>query len=185
LVRLLDRSTLPPNQVRAIMQGLIRGDGGHALPFLGQVSLGELGTYLQNVLLRDTDQMSMAHALEVRVPFLDHELVEFALGVSDRDKYPHGPKKLLVDALGDLLPREIVDRPKMGFTLPWELWMRGELCSFCEDRIARLGRRPVFRPGAVEALWKRFLNRDPRVNWSRLWSLVVLEDWLERHGMEI
>lgn len=61
--------------------------------------------------------MSMAHALEVRAPFLDHELVEFVLGVNDQHKFPHTPKQLLVDSLGDLLPREIVDRPKMGFTL--------------------------------------------------------------------
>ena len=184
LVRLLRRDTLPPNRVGAIMHALVRRDGGHALPFLSQVSLGELASYLQHVLLRDTDQMSMAHALEVRVPFLDHELVEFVLGVSDRNKYPHGPKKLLVDSLGDLLPREIVDRPKMGFTLPWELWMRNELRAFCEERIVRLGRREAFRPGAVELLWQRFLRNDPRVNWSRIWSLVVLEDWCGRHGLD-
>ncbi len=185
LVGLMDRGTLPPNAVQAIMTRLIRQDGGHRLPFLSQVSVGELSTYLQNVLLRDTDQMSMAHALEVRVPFLDHELVEYVLGVGDRLKYPHSPKKLLVDALGDLLPREIVDRPKMGFTMPWEIWMRGELRSFCEDRIHRLDAREAFRTGAIRGLWQRFLTSDPRVNWSRLWSLVVLEDWLERHGMEL
>ncbi|MCB0786567.1 MAG: hypothetical protein KDC02_20465, partial [Flavobacteriales bacterium] len=73
----------------------MREHGGHALPFLSQVSLGELATYLVNVLLRDTDQMSMAHALEVRVPFLDHELVSYVLGVRDGLKYPHSPKRLL------------------------------------------------------------------------------------------
>lgn len=183
LVDLLARGTLPPNRVQAIMHALIRKDGGHALPFLSQVSLGELSTYLQNVLLRDTDQMSMAHALEVRVPFLDHELVEFVLGVRDVYKYPHSPKRLLVGALGDLLPAEVVDRPKMGFTLPWALWMKGGLKDFCGTRIMALDARPFFRPGKVEALWQRFLAGDPRTNWSRLWDLVVLEDWLERHGV--
>jgi len=184
LVRLLDRSTLPRDRVGEIMKGFIRDDGGYALPFLSQVSVGELSTYLQNVLLRDTDQMSMAHALEVRVPFLDHELIEFVLGVDDRHKYPHTPKRLLVDSLGDLLPREVVDRPKMGFTLPWEVWMRGEIRSFCEARLAGLGKRPMFRRGAVEGLWQRFLRGDQRMNWSRIWTLVVLEDWLHRHGIE-
>lgn len=184
LVRLLDRGTLPPNSVRAIMKDLIRTDAGYALPFLSQVSLGELGTYLQHVLLRDTDQMSMAHALEVRVPFLDHELVEFVLGVDDGRKYPHTPKQLLVASLGDLLPREIVDRPKMGFTLPWAIWMRGELRTFCEERLELLGQRPQFRNEAVDVMWRRFLAEDPRTNWSRVWSLVVLGDWLERHGIE-
>ncbi|MBK8228220.1 MAG: asparagine synthase (glutamine-hydrolyzing) [Flavobacteriales bacterium] len=184
LRQLLKRDSLPAKSASSVMRGLIRDDAGHALPFLSQVSLGELSTYLQSVLLRDTDQMSMAHALEVRVPFLDHELVEFVLGVSDAQKYPHSPKQLLVDSLGDLLPAEIVNRPKMGFTLPWELWMRNELRAFCEERIARLDARPEFRSGAAVNQWRRFLAGDKRVNWSRLWSLVVLGDWLERHGIE-
>ena len=154
------------------------------MPLLSQVSLGELATYLQHVLLRDTDQMSMAHALEVRVPFLDHELVSYVLGVSDAHKYPHGPKPLLVDALGDLLPAEIVDRPKMGFTLPWAHWMRNELRDFCGKRMAALALREPFRKTAVERLWKRFLAGDARVPWGRVWYLVVLEDWLARHGID-
>lgn len=184
LARIVAAAPLPANRVRSILNGIIRRDGGHALPLLSQVSLGELSTYLQHVLLRDTDQMSMAHALEVRVPFLDHDLVEFVLGVSDQAKYPHTPKKLLVDSLGDLLPSEIVHRPKMGFVLPWEPWMRGELRSFCEAHLQRLAVWPQFRPGAVMELWNRFLLGDPRVNWSRLWSLVVLEDWAHRNGIE-
>lgn len=184
LVELISRDRLPDKRVTGILRGLIRDDGGHALPFLSQVSLGELSTYLQNVLLRDTDQMSMAHALEVRVPFLDHDLVEFALGVNDRVKYPHSPKKLLVESLGDLLPPEVVNRPKMGFTLPWEQWMRNELRDFCESRITKLGARAEFRQNAVLALWNRFLAHDKRMNWSRVWNLVVLADWLERNGIE-
>lgn len=184
LVRLLQRPQLPANRVAAILHELIRTDGGHALPFLSQVSVGELSTYLQNVLLRDADQMSMAHALEVRVPFLDHELVEFVLGVGDGLKYPTYPKRLLVESLGDLLPKEVVHRPKMGFTLPWELWMRAELRPFCEERLTRLGQRPEFRQEGVQALWQAFLRCDRRTNWSRIWNLVVLQDWLERHGIE-
>ncbi|MBL7957184.1 MAG: asparagine synthase (glutamine-hydrolyzing) [Flavobacteriales bacterium] len=184
LMRFLSMERLPANRVREVMHGLIRTDGGHALPFLSQVSLGEISTYMRNVLLRDADQMSMAHALEVRVPFLDHDLVEFVLGVGDAVKYPHSPKHLLVGSLGDLLPYEVVDRPKMGFTLPWEAWMRNDLKTFCEDRLFRLQTRDVFRPGALMTLWRRFLSNDPRVNWSRVWSLVVLGDWLDRHGME-
>jgi asparagine synthase (glutamine-hydrolysing) len=184
LRELLLRDKLPANQAARILRDIIRGDKGHALPFLSQVSLGELATYLQSVLLRDADQMSMAHALEVRVPFLDHELVEFVLGVNDRLKYPHTPKQLLVDSLGDLLPREVVDRPKMGFTLPWELWMRNELKGFCTERLAVLEARPEFRLGAVSDSWSRFLKGDGRMNWSRLWSLVVLGDWLKRHNIE-
>lgn len=184
LVALLARDTLPADRVQRIMHGIIREDGGHTLPMLSQVSLGELSTYLQHVLLRDTDQMSMAHALEVRVPFLDHHLVAFVLGVGDMYKYPQTPKRLLTDAMGDLLPEEVTQRPKMGFTMPWEVWMRGELRPFCEQRLHRLSSGGLFRPGAVDGLWRAFLKHDPRVNWSRLWSLVTLADWMERQGMQ-
>ncbi len=181
---IMQQRILPPNAVRSIMHRLIRESGGHDLPFLGQVSLGELSTYLPNVLLRDTDQMSMAHALEVRVPFLDHELVEFVIGVSDRLKFPHTPKQLLVNSLGDLLPPEIVHRRKMGFVLPWEKWMHNELREFCGERLKQLGKRQMFKPGSIEALWNSFLNGDRRTGWFRLWSLVVLEDWLQRHAID-
>lgn len=183
LAGLLRRDQLPVNAVHALVHELLADARTRDLPVLAQVSVAELGTYLQNVLLRDTDQMSMAHALEVRVPFLDHDLVEYVLAVDDRLKFPRTPKQLLTDALGDLLPHEVVHRPKMGFTLPWEVWMRGELKDLCRQALERLDAHPQFRPGAVMALWERFMQHDPQVNWSRLWSLVVLGDWMERHGM--
>jgi asparagine synthase (glutamine-hydrolysing) len=149
---------------------------------LRRVSIYEIGTYMQNVLLRDTDQMSMAHALEVRVPFLDYTLVEYVLSLPDYAKPLHPPKHLLVEALRDLLPREIVDRPKMGFTLPWELWLKNELNDFCAQHLRRLGQRRWFDAEGVERLWQSFLRGDPQVSWSRLWPLVVLEYWLEHNG---
>lgn len=184
LSALLSSGTLPPDRVASIAHDLLHGRGGGELPILTQVSLLEICTYMQNVLLRDTDQMSMAHALEVRVPFLDHELVEFVLGVSDAVKFPRSPKELLTSSLGDLLPREIIDRPKMGFTLPWKRWMQEDLRSFCEERITRLGRRGVFDAVALLALWRSFLADPTRTSWARLWYLVVLEDWMERNGVE-
>jgi asparagine synthase (glutamine-hydrolysing) len=184
LLRLARLRPLPRDRVHAIARGLVRGDGGHRLPLLGQVSICELSTYLQHVLLRDTDQMSMAHALEVRVPFLDHGLVRFVLGLSDRQKLGAGPKPLLVEALDGLLPTEIVRRPKMGFTLPWPHWMKHELKAFCAERISSLGQREPFRREALDRMWGRFLAGDPNVPWGRVWYLVVLEDWLARHGME-
>ncbi|MED5335551.1 MAG: asparagine synthetase B family protein, partial [Bacteroidota bacterium] len=113
------------------------------LPVLSRISLAEMHTYMQHVLLRDTDQMSMAHALEVRVPFLDHRLVETALAIGDPVKFPHTPKALLTAALGDRLPREIIDRPKMGFTLPWEIWMNGPLEATCQAGLNALVQRDL------------------------------------------
>jgi asparagine synthase (glutamine-hydrolysing) len=151
------------------------------LPLLSQVSVMEMATYMQHVLLRDTDQMSMAHALEVRVPFLDHELVELVLGLPDRIKYPRTPKQLLVESLGDLLPAEIVNRPKMGFALPFAHWMKHELRDFCHGKVQRLAERPQFNGSVVRAYWDDFLAGKQTISWSRLWLLVVLEHWLEKN----
>jgi asparagine synthase (glutamine-hydrolysing) len=150
---------------------------------LSAVSIAEINTYLQNVLLRDTDQMSMAVALEVREPFLDYKLLDFVLSIQDSYKFPHTPKKLLTDSLGDLLPNEIVDRKKMGFTLPWQSWMKNELKAFCEVNIVALDQKGIFNRSAVKLLWDKFLASDPTVTWSRVWHLVVLNKWLDDHGI--
>jgi len=151
---------------------------------LSKISLYEMQTYMQNVLLRDADQMSMAVALEVRVPFLDYQLVEFVLGVKDEYKFPHTPKKLLIDSLGDLLPDEIVNRPKMGFTLPWKDWLKGDLREFCEDNIIQFSKRSFVNREAILIIWNRFLNNDPKITWSRIWHLVVLNNWINTHHIE-
>ena len=182
---LLDQSILPRNVVaQMVNEQLELGTKGYELPFLSRVTLAEVYSYMQNVLLRDTDQMSMAHALEVRVPFLDHQLFEYVTGIPDQYKYPHTPKKLLVDALGNLLPSEIVNRPKMGFTFPWKHWLKNELSNFCEKHISHLASRAGFNKKAVLMLWQRFLKDDPGVTWSRVWYLVVLENWLIENQIE-
>lgn len=154
------------------------------LPLLSQVSSAEIENYMQHILLRDTDQMSMAHALEVRVPFLDHKLVEFVLSVPDSMKYPTYPKKLLVESLGDLLPDELVNRKKMGFTFPWELWLRNELSGFCREKLEFLESTEIFLPGSLIKLHERFTKQDNTVIWAHIWLLVILGDWMERNGVK-
>lgn len=151
---------------------------------ISQVSIAEISTYMQNVLLRDTDQMSMANALEVRVPFIDYTLVEYVLGIPDNYKSTISPKKLLVDAMGDLLPSEVVNRPKMGFTLPWKHWMKKELKSFCEEKMIALSKRSLFNEQEVRQMWLNFLSDYPATTWSRIWHLVVLENWLQENNIE-
>lgn len=152
---------------------------------LSAVGMAEISTYMQNVLLRDTDQMSMAHALEIRVPFLDYELVEYVMGLPDQYKIPVTPKKLLVDALGDLLPPEIVNRPKMGFTLPWKNWLKSDFKALCEKNINELGKNPHFDATELNTLWQRFLRDDPFITWSRIWYLVVLQHWINENKIEV
>lgn len=153
-------------------------------PF-SQVSVGEISTYTQNVLLRDTDQMSMAHSLEVRVPFFDHTLVEYALSLPDQVKEPVYPKKLLVDAMGDLLPHDLVHRKKMGFVFPWAEWLRNELADLCATRMGQLDQTGLFQPGEVRRIWERFEKHDKEIHWIKVWLLVVLQDWMEKNGVNV
>ncbi|MBL7892588.1 MAG: asparagine synthase (glutamine-hydrolyzing) [Bacteroidia bacterium] len=183
IAKLVNTSGMQSNEVQKLAQNVISGIQKPGF-VLSTVSLLEIMSYMQNVLLRDTDQMSMASALEVRVPFLDYELVEYVLSLNDDIKYPHTPKKLFVDAMGDLLPPEIVNRPKMGFTFPWQGWLKNDLKQFCEERIHSLAKRPMFNEKEVVSLWKRFLNDDKRIIWSRIWYLVVLENWLIENNIE-
>jgi asparagine synthase (glutamine-hydrolysing) len=151
-----------------------------------RVSFAEAQTYMHDVLLRDTDQMSMAHGLEARVPLLDHLLVELVMALPDSVKQPGNvPKRLLVESLGGLLPDSIVKRPKRGFTLPFDPWMRGPLRSFCEERLGDRGLsgRGIFKPAQIQSLWDSFLSGGHDVSWARLWILVVLDSWLDRHGL--
>lgn len=150
-----------------------------AFPLLSQVSLAEINTYTRSTLLMDTDQMSMAHALEVRVPFFDHELIEYALSIPDRLKRPSYPKQLLVESLGDLLPGEIVHRPKKGFVFPWKDWLKADLRSFADQHLLALMDRPWIQADAVRQKWQAFLRNDPKVQWPEIWTLVVLEAWLQ------
>lgn len=151
---------------------------------LSRISVAELSNYLPDVLLRDTDQMSMAHALEVRVPFLDYTLVEYVLGLSDEVKYPHTPKKLLTDSMKGLLPENITNRKKMGFTFPWNVWMRKELKSFCEENINSLSERDYFNKDNLQSLWKDFLKESPNCPWYKIWHLVVLENWIKENKID-
>jgi asparagine synthase (glutamine-hydrolysing) len=89
----------------------------------------EVNFYMANQLLKDTDFMSMRHSIEVRVPFLDHALVEYLSSLPVRLKLCGKPKNLLISAMGDDLPREVWDRPKMGFTFPMAEWLADEMNS--------------------------------------------------------
>jgi len=146
------------------------------------VSCLEAESYLVNTLLRDTDSMSMAHSLEVRVPFLDHPLVEFVTHLPQEVKLNKGtPKALLVAALEDLLPAEVVHQAKRGFTFPWEAWLRGPLKRTIQDGISELS--PALQ-GLVDSksaqnIWQSYL--DGKTTWSRPWSLYVLNEWTKRN----
>jgi asparagine synthase (glutamine-hydrolysing) len=153
-----------------------------ALDPINRVSYLESRCYMLNTLLRDSDFMSMSQGLEVRVPLIDHRLAKAVLGIPGKQKLNGTPKKLLVGALGGALPEEIVHRPKRGFTLPFEDWMRQELRQEIEPVLhaRRINDGPlgVFLKGdEVRKIWTGFI--DGNVSWSRPWALYVLQRWCE------
>jgi asparagine synthase (glutamine-hydrolysing) len=145
------------------------------------ISWLELRSYMLNTLLRDTDGMSMCHSLEVRVPFLDAALVEYLLSLPESAKRGARPKALLIEALGDLLPQEIVAQQKRTFTFPWEHWLRGALGKRVAAGLAEWS--PALEPHLTgdfaQAVWKDFVAS--RTTWSRPWSLYVLNEWVKRN----
>lgn len=139
----------------------------------------ELLNYMAHTLLRDTDAMSMAHSLEVRVPLIDHKLVEFAARIPARLKLHNGRSKwVFAEALRDVLPAEVLNRPKRGFEMPVAAWMRGELRDVLEDvfSAASVGRRGLFRYEAARAVYDDFLAGNGP--YMRAWALATLELWM-------
>jgi len=130
-------------------------------------------------LLMKQDQMSMAASVESRVPFLDHELVEFAASIPA--KYATdglAGKFILKSAVEDLLPREIVYRKKMGFPTPWAYWLGGAQLDQLEHLLLepRTLERRYFRPEAVKALFAEH-RAGARDHGNRIWRLLNLELW--------
>jgi asparagine synthase (glutamine-hydrolysing) len=150
---------------------------------INRVSYLEARCYMLNTLLRDADFMSMAQGFEVRVPLIDHRLAEQLFAMPGAWKLDGvGPKPLLVGALGSALPEKIVHRPKRGFTLPFEHWLRDELRSDIEDTLHRTSEGPlgcVLDFDAVCQVWASF--QRGATSWSRPWSLCVLQRWCELH----
>ena len=144
--------------------------------FFQWISQAELRTYTHNQLLRDTDVMSMAHSLEVRVPLLDHRLVEAVLRLPEWvQRKGHGPKALLVDALGPDLPLLVRKRrDKMGFSFPLSLWILQQLKSFVIEALVDNTNtvKSILRPKSINRLKDSF--QSGKIHWSRPWALVTL-----------
>jgi asparagine synthase (glutamine-hydrolysing) len=143
-----------------------------------------LRTYLVDDLLVKTDRMSMAHGLELRSPFLDTQLVELALRLRPSLKVRGTSlKRVLREAVGDLLPDEILRRPKRGFGVPLDRWFREDLASYAAATVGVAGARikSHLAPQAVDALLSEHM--DGRANRGQaLWMLLTLEVFLRREG---
>jgi asparagine synthase (glutamine-hydrolysing) len=142
----------------------------------------DMRSYLTDNCLVKVDRMSMACSLEVRVPLLDHEVVELAFRLPDRLKVKGGATKPLLKRIAARrVPKECVYRPKEGFSMPMKHWLRGPLRSRMESLLddRRLREEGIFRPATVDRLKREHLNGQE--NHSHiLWSMMVFADWRER-----
>jgi asparagine synthase (glutamine-hydrolysing) len=147
---------------------------------MAELSWGEISHYMRDTLLRDSDAMSMVHSLELRVPFLDTPLVTRVLAYPAHIKFnPNRPKDLLLRATQDLLPEEIWNRPKMGFTLPMRTWMLGPLHNYCRDGLKVLTSDSLITTANADRVWADFECNT--LHWTAPWSLVVLGHYLHRN----
>lgn len=146
---------------------------------LGWISHAEIAGYTQHVLLKDSDMCSMTHALEIRVPFFDFKLVEYVLSLTDNLKRPTSPKQLLTESLDGILPMDIINRPKMGFSFPWDEWIRNDLKKYVSDVLTHAKNYDFLNETEIDASWNRFLSGDKRVKWYHIWNLVCIINWLK------
>jgi asparagine synthase (glutamine-hydrolysing) len=182
-----DGATLDPTWLAWLERA---SDQAKLLEPIAGISWLEMRTYMVSTLLRDTDSVSMARSLEVRVPLLDTPLIEFMCALPDQARTQPGQptasskthsKALLRSALDGLLPAEILDQRKRTFTLPWENWMRTSLRPRIEASFSSVAPAlaPHLHSAGVISVWDSFLHGQ--TTWSRPWSLYVLNEWCRHH----
>jgi asparagine synthase (glutamine-hydrolysing) len=143
------------------------------------VSEAELTWYMQWQLLRDTDSMSMAQSLEVRVPFLDSVFADYMMGI-DAEPKAEDEKGLLKRAAGEDLPPDILDREKTGFEFPFATWLKDELTDIVDEALSDDTLRQIpISPNSARSV-RRAYNRGEE-HWSRVWALVVFSLWVNQH----
>jgi asparagine synthase (glutamine-hydrolysing) len=193
----LSRTLFTPAQLEELLTGIPEDarerardpframlDEAGSLDPLNRISFLETRGYMLNTLLRDSDVMSMAHSLELRVPLVDSRLATYLQSLPGSWKmHARILKPLLLGALKRKLPDALVFRRKKGFTLPFEHWLKDEMRATVEESLLApiAGSLSGFlNASAVAEVWKAFLAGG--TSWARPWSLYVLRQWCEAHS---
>lgn len=194
-LRGLRRIMFPPSVKRNLARALVENDITGAadreisnlihkdLPTIAAASFFECRQYLLNTLLRDVDVTSMAHSLEVRPVLLDHHLVEHAVALPDDAKIRNGSgKAALVDAVKDLVPSNVWERPKTGFELPFRAWLQGPLKDRALETLSDSHAREIFSPAFLRSQARKVANGSAD---KYQWAWIVLLCWLETTGCSV
>lgn len=152
---------------------------------LNRILLSDVKLLLPGDMLTKTDMFSMAHSLEVRTPFLDHEVVNFAFSLPAAYKIESGiKKKILQDSFRKILPEELYNRPKHGFEVPLLKWLRTELQPLINEDLLNsdfIRTQNLFDYNTVKSLKKQVLSRNPGDATANIWALIVFQYWWKKY----
>lgn len=173
-------SKLLVNQGQSVYKMVGIGDAGWSLP--QKMLFSDTVGYLSDDILVKLDRTSMAVSLEGRVPLLDHRIVEFAWTLPDSLRVGTGAeKRILKEILYKYVPKSMVDRPKMGFSIPINSWLRGDLREWAEDLLGadRLRKQGIFNEKYVQHEWHRFMS-GANNSGNKIWNLLMFQSWYDR-----
>jgi asparagine synthase (glutamine-hydrolysing) len=182
-----DLSDAVSDGLSARMRALLRSEIDGRSPLSG-ISVLERRLFLGERLLRDTDAASMSASIEIRLPLVDEALVNSVDRLDDRTRFQPVGRKSLLRRIGlrGLSPA-LFDRPKSGFVLPYNRWLKGRLGRVvdCMMRDSDAASRVGLNPLEVQRLWEAYLRGSPGLYWSRVWAIYVLMRWCDRHGVHL
>lgn len=149
------------------------------------VLLTDMHLVLENDMLVKVDRMSMNQSLEVRVPFLDHKIVDFAFSLPSNFKIDKQQrKKIVTDAFKEMLPEELISRKKQGFEVPLLKWFRTDLKSMITNELLEDGfieEQNIFNPAEIKALKAQLFSNNPNDAVEKVWALIVFQYWWKKY----
>lgn len=177
------QDALYQNRKEAILQHIHHYSGKSQEAF-NEVLYTDMQLVLPGDMLTKVDMMSMANSLEVRVPFLDHHLVDFVMSLPAESKINSGMRKrILQDTFRDVLPKELYRRPKKGFEVPLLKWFRGELRGLIEDDLLKdefIQEQGIFAVEEVKKMKNQLFSANPQDVHARIWGLIVFQYWWKK-----